>query len=165
MNLSKGNWAAIALTVSAAVLLSALNWAGRNVTVASVGSMIVIGLTLGSIYAVSASGIVVVYTTTGVFNFAQGAMGMYWAFLYWELRFNRGWPAPIAIATVVLVIAPLGGAALDLLMMRRMQKSPLVIQLMATVGLMLALMGLAAHPMENRSRSKQPTVLRTHRRL
>ncbi len=162
MNLSRGNWAAIALTVAGAVLLSALNWSGRNFSAAAVGSMLVIGLTLGSIYAVSAFGLVVVYTTTGVFNFAQGALGMYWAFLYWELRFNRGWPAPIATIAVVLVIAPIGGVVLDRLIMRRMQSTPLVLQLMSTVGLMLGIMGLAATQWRvDRGRNSQPFFGRT----
>ncbi len=157
MKLSPANYAAIALTVAGAIVMSALNWSGRPVSVATVGSMLVVGVTLGSIYAVSASGLVVVYTTTGVFNFAQGAMGMYWAFVYWELRFNRNWPAPIAIGLVVLVMAPLGGVVLDRLVMRRLRGTPLVLQLMVTVGLMLGFMGLAATQWKgDRGRNAQP---------
>jgi len=162
VKLSPANYAAIALTVAGAVVLSALNWGGREISVATVGSMLVVGLTLGSIYAVSASGLVVVYTTTGVFNFAQGAMGMYWAFLYWELRFNRDWPAPIALIVVVLVIAPLGGVVLDRLVMRRLQGTALVLQLMVTVGLMLGFMGVAATQWKvDRGRNAQPFFGRT----
>jgi len=162
MKLSPANYAAITATVLGAVMLSAANWAGRDMSVANVGSMLVVGLTLGSIYAVSASGLVVVYTTTGVFNFAQGAMGMYWAFLYWELRFNRDWPAPVAIVLVVLVIAPLGGVLLDRIVMRRLQGTPLVLQLMVTVGLMLAFMGVAATQWKvDRGRNAQPFFGRT----
>ncbi|MCE2512764.1 MAG: ABC transporter permease [Acidimicrobiia bacterium] len=127
-----------------AVVVSAASWAGTPVTVGNVGGMVVVGLSLGAIYAVSASGLVVVYTTTGVFNFAQGAVGMYWAFVYWELRVNRGWPAPVALALVVLVLAPLGGVLLDRAVMRRLRNLPLVLQLMVTVGLMVAFMGIAA---------------------
>ena len=42
-----------------------------------------------------ASGLVLTYTTTGIFNFAHGAAGMLAAFLYWQLRFDWGWPAPV----------------------------------------------------------------------
>jgi branched-chain amino acid transport system permease protein len=38
------------------------------------------GLTTAAIFAIAASGLVVLYTTTGVFNFAHGAMGMVAAF-------------------------------------------------------------------------------------
>ena len=53
----------------------------------------VVGIVTGSIYATAASGLVVSYTTTGIFNVAHGAVGMVMAFLYWELRFHHGWPA------------------------------------------------------------------------
>ena len=41
----------------------------------------VVGLSTSAIYAVIASGLVLTYTTTGVFNFAQGAIGMLAAFV------------------------------------------------------------------------------------
>ena len=38
-------------------------------------SLLIAGIVTGSIYAVSASGLVVTYNTTGIFNFAHGAVG------------------------------------------------------------------------------------------
>ena len=35
----------------------------------------IVGLTIAAIYAVIASGLVLTYTTTGIFNFAHGAAG------------------------------------------------------------------------------------------
>ena len=57
----------------------------------------IVGLTIAAIYAVIASGLVLTYTTTGIFNFAHGATGMLFAFTYWQLRFDWGWPAPVAL--------------------------------------------------------------------
>ena len=57
----------------------------------------IVGLTVASIYAIFASGLVLTYTTTGIFNFAHGAAGMLFAFVYWQLRFDWGWPAPVAL--------------------------------------------------------------------
>ena len=57
----------------------------------------IFGLVTGGIYSIAASGLVVTYTTSGIFNFAHGAMAMIGAFTYWQLRFDWGWPAPIAI--------------------------------------------------------------------
>jgi len=65
-------------------------------------SYTITGLSLAAILAVAASGLVLTYTTTGVFNFAHGAIGMFLAFVYWELSVNRGWPVPIALQLVVL---------------------------------------------------------------
>jgi branched-chain amino acid transport system permease protein len=106
-------------------------------------TFLVVGVSLGGIYAISAGGLVVTYSTTGIFNFAHGAIGCWLAFVYWELRVNRHWPAPFALIAVIFVIAPLLGVGLDLLLMRRLRNAPLVVQLMVTVGLMLAFMGIS----------------------
>ena len=46
-------------------------------------SLTVAGIaTYGCVYAITAMGLVVTYTTSGIFNFAQGAIGMIGAFLY-----------------------------------------------------------------------------------
>jgi branched-subunit amino acid ABC-type transport system permease component len=42
------------------------------------------GLALAAIYAIASSGLVVTYTTSGIFNFAHGAFGMMAAFMYWQ---------------------------------------------------------------------------------
>src|SRR6266511_2712633 len=109
----------------------------------SVLSTLIVGVSLGSIYAIAASGIVVTYTTSGIFNFAQGAIGMFMAFVYWELRINRGIPAPIALFLTILVIAPLLGALIERVLIRFIVNSTLVVQLVVTLGLMFAFMGLA----------------------
>jgi branched-chain amino acid transport system permease protein len=92
-----------------------------------------------------ATGLVVVYTTTGIFNFAQGAIGAFCAFLYWELHVNQGWNTLLAIFAVVGVVAPLLGVLIDVLVMRRLQGSALVLQLMVTVGLMLFFLGVTSN--------------------
>src|SRR5207237_4146382 len=56
----------------------------------------VVGVVTGAIYAIAASGLVVTYTTSGIFNFAHGAEGMFMAFLFWALRVNRNCPRPLA---------------------------------------------------------------------
>src|SRR3954451_6954293 len=81
------------------------SWAGRPVTFDSLLFFLIVGVTIGSIYAVAASGLVVTYTTSGVFNFAQGAIGMFMAFVYWELKVNRGVPTLLALLLTVLVAA------------------------------------------------------------
>ena len=103
---------------------------------------LIVGLANGALYAISAAGLVVVYTTTGVFNFGHGAIGVLAAFLYWELTVEQGWPNLGALIIVVLVIAPLIGIVLDMVLMRRLRTAPLVVQLMVTVGLMVFLLSL-----------------------
>ena len=130
-------------TIAFIVLVSKAAWAGNPVNGTSLTNLVVVALPLAGIIAMSASGLVVVYTTTGVFNFAQGAIGMFLAYVDWELTVDHGLPQFLVLPLVVLVVAPLLGIALDRSIMRHLQGKPLVVQLMVTVGLMFALIGLA----------------------
>ncbi|MGV9408603.1 branched-chain amino acid ABC transporter permease [Nocardia sp. NPDC003693] len=69
----------------------------------------VVGLSTAAIYAVIGSGLVLTYTTTGVFNFAHGAAGMVSAFVYWQLTIGWNVPVPVALILVLGVFAPLFG--------------------------------------------------------
>ena len=57
----------------------------------------IIGVVTGAAYAVAASGLVVTYATSGIFNIAHGAIGMFMAFFYWQLvvqwHVPRSWPS------------------------------------------------------------------------
>ena len=69
-------------------------------------NVLILGLVSASIYAVAASGLVVTYTTSGIFNFAHGAIAMFSAFVYWQLRSPDAWglPAPVALVLTVFVV-------------------------------------------------------------
>ena len=41
--------------------------------------LIIFGLITGAVYAIAATGLVVTYSTSGIFNFAHGALGMFCA--------------------------------------------------------------------------------------
>ena len=106
-------------------------------------SYTVSGLTTAAIYAIAATGLVLTYTITGVFNFAHGAMSMLAAFTYWEMRFAWHWPAPVALAVCIFVLAPLFGAGLERVIMRRLDGTSETTRLVVTVSLMLGLLGLS----------------------
>src|SRR5690242_11944173 len=106
-------------------------------------SAVVIGLVIGCGYAIAASGLVVTYTTSGIFNFAHGAIGMVMAFLYWQLRVHMHWPAPLALIVVLFIAAPLFGALIERVLMRNVRGSDTGVALMVTLGLLLALIGVA----------------------
>jgi branched-chain amino acid transport system permease protein len=100
------------------------------------------GLVVGCIYALTACGLVVTYTTSGVFNFAHGAIGMVAAFTYWQLSVGWGWPAPLAFLTVLLVLAPLLGAVVERALIRPLYGAPVGVTLVATLGLLVTLLGV-----------------------
>lgn len=112
----------------------------------------IIGLTTGAIYAVASSGLVVTYVTSGVFNIAHGAIGMIAAFCYWQVRFEWGWPAPIALLAILGIVCPLLGVAIDRVTLRGMGAASEVTRLTVTVALMAAFIGIASWvwPPENR---------------
>ena len=103
----------------------------------------ILGITTGAIYAIAASGLVVTYTTSGIFNFAQGAFGMLGAFAYWQLRFDWGWPAPVALAVILLVVAPLFGAVVERVIMRGLEGVSEITSTVVTIGLLAMAIGIA----------------------
>ena len=119
------------------------SWAGSPITFDSILFWLIAGITYGSVYAVAATGLVVTYTTSGIFNFAQGAIGMFLAYVFWQLQVDWGLQTLVALLVTVFVAAPLMGAIIERVLMRAMADAPLVAQMVTTVGLMLALMGLA----------------------
>ena len=96
----------------------------------------VTGLVTAALYAVAASGLVVTYTTSGIFNFGHGAVGMFAAFTYWQFRVEWDWPAPIALIAVLVVLAPAFGALVERVIMRGLQNVSEVTKLVVSVSLL-----------------------------
>lgn len=100
------------------------------------------GLATAAILAVAACGLVLTYTTTGIFNFAHGAIGMLGAFAYWQLRFGWDWSAPLALLVLLGVLAPLLGVVIDLLVTRQLHDAPEAARVVVSVGLLAAALGV-----------------------
>ena len=103
----------------------------------------IVGLSTAAIYAVIGSGLVLTYTTTGVFNFAQGAVGMLAAFTYWQLTVGWGWPVPVALAVVLLAGAPAFGLGVERFLMRPVQGLGEAQRLVVTVAMLSGLIAIA----------------------
>ena len=70
---------------------------------------IITGLASGSLYSIAAMGLVLTYKTSGIFNFAHGAVGAGAAYIFYELHTKHNMPWPAAAAMCVLVAAPIAG--------------------------------------------------------
>ena len=106
-------------------------------------SFLVAGVVFGAIYAVSASGLVVTYNTTGIFNFAHGAMGMVLAYVFWQLWQGWGLPELVSLAIALFVAAPVLGIVVERVIMRPLYGAATSIRLAVTLGLLLVLVALA----------------------
>ncbi len=106
-------------------------------------SFTVLGIVSGAVYGILATGLVVTYKTTGVFNFAQGAVGMVAAFSYWQIWQDWHWPFLLAIAFIVLVEAPLMAIAVEFVLFRRIHGATVERSLMVSLGLLVILLGIA----------------------
>src|SRR5206468_12325731 len=105
----------------------------------------------------SATGLVLTYRISGVYNFAQGAIGMFFAYLFFQLnqggemnlvfgKYDQHWHIPAALALLLLVgvAAPAFGWFLDVILFRRIRDAGAVVRIVATIGVLIALQGLAA---------------------
>ncbi len=105
-------------------------------------STILLGLVSGSVYALAATGLVLIYKTTRVLNLGYGAMALFTTFIFWQFSVRYGWPLWLSAAIVVLIIAPAIGFFLDSQLFRRIEDQPIVIGLMATVGITVLIQGI-----------------------
>jgi branched-chain amino acid transport system permease protein len=111
--------------------------------VTSLLSFTVLGLFTGAAYAIAASGLVLTYTTTRVFNIAHGAFGMVMAFLFWDFSERQGLPTWVSLVLVLAVVAPLTGWFVQRVVCRGLGEAPVSVSLVVTVGLFVGLIGLA----------------------
>jgi branched-chain amino acid transport system permease protein len=95
------------------------------------------GIATGSVYALIALGIVLIYKCSGVVNFAQGAYAMLGAYITYVLL-RRGIPSVIAIL-LSMALMGLVGVITERLILRRMLKAAIVSVMMVTLGLLIFL--------------------------
>jgi branched-chain amino acid transport system permease protein len=100
-----------------------------------------IGLFNGAIYALAAMGVVLTYKTSGIFNFAYGAVAMFCGFTFWQFRDGWGLSSWIALPLVLFVVAPLIGIASERLY-RPVTALSAEIQIVVSLGVLAFLQAL-----------------------
>jgi len=134
---------AVAIGSMAAVLLVQRTYTGAG-SLSAFLQFTLIGISLGCVFAIAASGLVLTYTTTGVFNFAHGAVGMVAAFAYYLVNTDLGVPTPLALLLVLGVLAPAMGLALERLM-RSFRGAPAGTALTVTIAITILLIGVVQY--------------------
>jgi branched-chain amino acid transport system permease protein len=108
------------------------------------------GITVGSVYAITAIGFNIIYSTTGIINFAQGEFLIIGAMT--AVTFSHVMPLPVAIALAVLITTLLGGL-IEIVFVRPV-KHPTVLQLIVvTIGLSIVIREAMLHIWDEKVRS------------
>ena len=106
------------------------------------------GLESGAVYAMLGLGLVIIYRSSGLLNFAQGEMAMFSTYLVWALvgKDNGGGLNVWLALVIAMVIAFVGAAAIQALVIRPLgdpHLNPLAV-VIVTIGLYLAMHELPA---------------------
>ena len=104
---------------------------------------LIAGITSGVLFALAASGLVLTYTTSGIFNFAHGGVAMLAAFVFYQMTQEWMWPTWTAFVVVCFILAPLFQVGIYRLIMRRLTGTSDITKIVVTIALMLAMFGLA----------------------
>jgi branched-chain amino acid transport system permease protein len=102
---------------------------------------VVSGIAAGGIYGSLALALVMIYQATDVVNFAQGEMAMFSTYLAWSL-INHGVPYWGAFCAT-LVVAFIGGLLIERIIIRPVEKAPLLSVVIVCVGLLVILNSMA----------------------
>src|SRR5436190_12248334 len=95
--------------------------------------VILLGLVLGGLYGLTAMGLVVIYRSSRIINFAQVEIGVLAATVAQVMV--RGWHESYFLAVPIGIVVALGtGALIDLVVVRRLFNAPRLILTIATVG-------------------------------
>lgn len=95
----------------------------------------------GSVYALAALGIILIYRTSNITNFSQGVVGMFNTYVVTQLFLQYSIPLWLAvmggIASAILV-----GFIIDLIVIRHTKKVSPVAKQIITLGLIMVVMGI-----------------------
>jgi branched-chain amino acid transport system permease protein len=108
------------------------------------------GVTKGSIYAVVAIGFNLIYSATGVLNFAQGEFVMLGGMIAVSLLAFA--PLPVAVAGAVLLVTVLG-ALLEVAFFRPLRRHSILHMIIITIGLSIVMQEVALHIWDEKVRS------------
>ena len=100
------------------------------------------GIATGSVYGIAATGLVLTYKTSGVFNFAHGALAAASAYAFYELHVRHGLAWPLATLVCVGVLGPLAGFCVEYFT-RRLANVTSAMRIVGSLGLLLVIQGAA----------------------
>ncbi len=101
-------------------------------------TLLLLGLGSGAMIALSGFGLVLMFRSSGVLNFATGAIGMTCSYVFYELTKERGWSA-LPAAVVGVAVGALLGLISYVIVMVLPRHSSNIMRVMATLGILVIL--------------------------
>ncbi len=103
---------------------------------------VVAGIAAGAIYGLAGTGLVLTYKSSGIFNFGHGAIATVAAYVFYALHTELGLPWAVALIVSVGVVGPVIGLLMERIA-ARLAPQRIALQIVGTVGIILAVQGLA----------------------
>jgi branched-subunit amino acid ABC-type transport system permease component len=126
--------------------------------VSSILPFIVAGIAFGSIYGLAATGLVLTYKTSGIFNFGHGALATAAAYVFYWMHYDHGWDWKLSAVVAVLVVGPLLGLIMERIA-RVLSHQRTAWKIVGTVGLILLVQGLGTLKYGTDTRPARPTYI------
>jgi ABC-type branched-subunit amino acid transport system ATPase component/branched-subunit amino acid ABC-type transport system permease component len=98
----------------------------------------ILGIAVGALYVPLALGLVLIRQGSGVINFAQGAIGMAMAYLYWVLHDTHGLSFAVSFC-ITMVTAVVLGVVIQWGVMRPLRHQSPLTRMLATIGIIITL--------------------------
>ncbi|MBW3588710.1 MAG: ATP-binding cassette domain-containing protein [Actinobacteria bacterium] len=105
-------------------------------------AILVLGVITGLTYGVLAIGLILVYRSSGIINFAHGNVGGVAAAVMGRLSLSLGLPW-LVVFPIALACGALAAATLEFVVIRRLRGAPRIMAIVATLGAAQLLLGLA----------------------
>ncbi|MEU9888895.1 ATP-binding cassette domain-containing protein [Sphaerisporangium sp. NPDC051011] len=133
---------------------------------------VVLGLSVGAVYAALTLGVIVSYQGAGVINFAAAAMATVPLFVFddltkgrltlplpWVPSLDLGEPPPMAISVLVaLLVAAAIGMLVELCVSRPLRNAPVLAKVVGAIGVMLTLQSVVGLKFGTDARSRVPLL-------
>jgi branched-chain amino acid transport system permease protein len=113
------------------------------------------GVSLGAVFALLGIGVVLIYKSSGVLNFAHGSMAMFSTYVYFEVDRSFGLPVVVSVAIAVIAGAVIGAGSYQLVF-RKMREAGLLAKVIAALAVAGFLQGAAAYIWRNAEQAKPP---------
>jgi branched-chain amino acid transport system permease protein len=126
----------IAAYLDSPVMLAAAPWEDPSLF----AQQVISGIASGSLFAILALALVLIYRSTSVLNFAQGEMAMFTTFIAWTFMTRMDFWLAFFLG---LLVAAAIGAALERLVLRPVEEAPVLNAVIVTLGLFTLFNGLA----------------------